>query len=100
MTKDILIGTLFDDDLIMTLAELSRSCSVHADWIVELVDEGILEAEGDNVARWRFSGTSLFRVRRVLRLQRDLGVNLSGAALALSLQDEIDYLHRRLRQLS
>jgi chaperone modulatory protein CbpM len=34
------------------------------------------------------------RVRTVVRLQRDLGVNLPGAALALELLDRIDELQR------
>jgi chaperone modulatory protein CbpM len=36
------------------------------------------------------------RVRTVVRLQRDLGVNLPGAALALELLERIEELQRRL----
>ncbi|HIG44046.1 MAG: chaperone modulator CbpM [bacterium] len=94
MVKEILIGVILADELTMTLAELSRLCSVDADWIIQLVDEGILEADGSNTIYWRFSCLSLFRARRVQRLQRDLGINLSGVALVLTLQDEIERLRR------
>ena len=45
------------------------------------------------------------KLRRALstadgRLQRDLGVNLAGAALALELMDELDGLRAQLRLLS
>jgi chaperone modulatory protein CbpM len=91
-----LIGMLLDEGDELTLGELSRACRVHAEWIIELVDEGVIEPHGNELASWRFSQPCLRRVRTVLRLQRDLGVNLAGAALALDLLEEIDSLRRRL----
>ena len=69
---------------------------VHAEWIVELVDEGILEPRGRDVLHWRFSGSSLQRARTVRHLQQDLRINIAGAALALDLMDEIEELHSHL----
>jgi len=37
------------------------------------------------------------RARRALRLQRDLEIDLTGAALAVELLDEIESLRTRLR---
>jgi chaperone modulatory protein CbpM len=99
MRKDILTGLLLDEDCTLSLGELSRACMVHAEWIIELVDEGILEPIGGDTAHWRFSGPNLQRARTVMRLQRDLGVNLAGAALVLDLMDEIDRLRAHLRAL-
>jgi chaperone modulatory protein CbpM len=39
------------------------------------------------------------RARRALRLQRDLDLNLAGAALALDLLDEVEILRERVRVL-
>ena len=44
--------------------------------------------------------TSVVRVQKAQRLQRDLGVNLPGTALALELLDRIDALEARLRAAS
>jgi chaperone modulatory protein CbpM len=100
MTKqDILTGLLLDDEVSLSLGELCRVCTVHAEWVIELVDEGILEPNGLDTAHWRFSGPSLLRVLRVRRLQQDLGINLAGAALVLDLLDEIESLRARLRVL-
>jgi chaperone modulatory protein CbpM len=41
-----------------------------------------------------FSHDDIRRIRMVLQLQNDLGLNLSGAALAIELLDEIDRLHK------
>lgn len=90
-------GQLLDDENCLTLAELSRACHVHAEWILELVDEGIIDPVGSDISQWRFSGSSLQRARVARHLQIDLGVNLAGAALVLDMMDEMASLRRRLK---
>ena len=97
--NDALIGILLDEDNALTVEELSSACHVHVEWVIELVDEGILEPSGNEVAHWRFAGASLRRARTVRRLQQDLRINLAGAALALELMDEIDDLRAHMRVL-
>lgn len=99
MSKDILTGLLLDEACSLTLSDLSHACAVHAEWVVELVDEGILEPTGCDATRWRFSGPSLHRARTVRRLQQDLGINIAGAALVLDMLDEIEELRARVRLL-
>jgi chaperone modulatory protein CbpM len=92
-------GPLLDEHSTLTLAELSRGCAMHAEWVMELVDEGILDPSGKGPADWQFSGDSLPRARLVARLQQDLGVNLPGAALAMDLLERIEKLQARLQTL-
>ncbi len=87
---------LIDDSVRVTLAELCRACNVEVAFVEELVAEGILEPSGARGAHWSFPGTSVKRTRLSLRLRRDLGVNLAGAALALQLLEQIDVLHARM----
>lgn len=94
----ILTGRRLGDENILKLAEISRACAVDAEQIIALVDEGILEPSGRRPAQWRFSGNCLRRARIALRLQRDLGINLPGVALALEMMDEINRLQRLLNQ--
>ncbi|MFZ2403818.1 MAG: chaperone modulator CbpM [Methylobacter sp.] len=89
-------GTVIEDDS-LTLEQLCHACDVHADWIVSLVEESIIEPQGDHMHVWRFSGACLVRVRSALRLHRDLGVNLAGIALALDLIEELETLRARLK---
>jgi chaperone modulatory protein CbpM len=74
----------------LTLADLSHACAVNATWIVQLVEAGILVPAGREPHRWRFSGQHLRRAGVAYRLQRDLGINLAGIALALQLLDELE----------
>ena len=92
MKTEWLTGIVLDEQAELTLSDLCRACCQHAEWIVQLVDEGILEPSGRNPAQWRFSGTSLQKAHIAMRLQRDLEINLAGVALALDLMDEIESL--------
>jgi chaperone modulatory protein CbpM len=89
-------GIILEEQTQLTLAELSRGCAVHAECIIELVEEGVLIPVGREPRHWRFSGVQLRRANVALRLQRDLGINLAGVALALELLDEVNALRARV----
>jgi chaperone modulatory protein CbpM len=88
---------LIDEQTIFTLSELCRSCAVEAEFVEAMVEQGILEPVGRRGRHWCFPSNSLRRTRITLHLQRDLGVNLAGAALALDLLERIEELDARLR---
>ena len=92
----VLRGTVLDDESGLTLDELCRMCRQRAEVIITMVEEGILDPEeGEDPATWRFPGSSVTHIRIVVRLQRDLGVNLSGAAVALELLERLARLRGR-----
>lgn len=93
-------ATVLEELAGLSLSDLSRACAVHAEMIVELVNEGVIAPDGREPHRWRFTGVHLHRATVALRLQRDLGLNLAGAALALELLDEVDALRAQLRVMS
>jgi len=97
MSKRILTGTLLDDQLHLSLIDISEACASRTEWVIELVEEGILEPLGEQRDQWRFPGESLSRANTARRLQRDLGLNLAGVALVLDLLEEIETLRARLR---
>lgn len=94
-----LSGVVLEELNELTLTELSHACAVQADCIVELVEEGLIVPRGREPHRWRFSGVQMRRATLALRLQRDLGVNLAGAALAVQLLEEVEALRTRLRAM-
>lgn len=83
----------------LSLDELCHACSAEQAQLVALVDEGVVTPSGAEPAGWRFTGVHLRRARVAVRLERDLGVNPAGAALALQLMDELDDLRARLRAI-
>ena len=94
---ELLRGDLLDENVEMTLAQLCQACELSEAQIIELVEQGIVDPLGPEPAEWRFVSVSLRRVRITRNLQRDLGVNAPGAALALEMLEEIEELRARLR---
>ncbi len=100
MTSDkILHGQLVEEETVITLEELCRSCTVKTEEIIIMVEEGILDPQGEQLrpaqaTEWHFHISSVKRVKTVVHLQRDLGLNLPGAALALELLDRIAELKK------
>ena len=98
MTTKTLTGLLLDEQAELSLHDLCHACSTSTEWVIELVDEGVLEPIGHEQAQWRFSGPSLLRARAAMRMQHDLEINLAGIALALDLIEEIEAMRERLRR--
>lgn len=92
-------GQVLDEETVVTLVQLCRSCDVRGEHVEAMVEQGILEPSGRRGPHWCFPSSSLRRTRVTLHLQRDLGVNLAGAALALDLLERIDELKARLRAI-
>jgi chaperone modulatory protein CbpM len=97
MSSKTVTGIVLDDQIELTLQEVCLACSSRTEWIVEYVEEGILQPIPAEPGEWRFPASSLVRARTAVRLQRDLGLNPAGVALALELLDEIEELKRRIR---
>lgn len=91
----VITGSVIEENS-LSLAELCRACGTHADWIINLVEEAIIEPQGEDLTCWRFSGESIVRVRSALRLQRDLGLNLAGIGLVLELRRELEALRHQV----
>jgi chaperone modulatory protein CbpM len=77
---------------VLSLSEVTTSFGVSTETVIEIVNEGIVSVQQDENNKWLFDNEAIRRIATVLRLHRDLGVNLAGAGLALELLKEIDRL--------
>lgn len=99
MVKELLIisGTVLDETMRLTLFELCEFAKVSPERVIEMVEEGVLEPQGASVYNWVFDTRALKRLQIAIRLQQDLGVNLSGSALVLDLLEEMETLRQQVR---
>lgn len=88
---------IMDGDTRFTLREVCELSGADERIVVAMVREGLVESVVGEGPELRVDGRDLQRIRLAVRLQRDLGVNLPGAALALDLLEELQELRRRLR---
>ena len=103
MADAILSGVLLDE-VQLSIDELARACAVERTWIVQHVQEGLLEcvtfevmshsSTGEN--EWRFASRQLVRARKLVSFERDFDANPEVAALLVDLLEEIAELRRRL----
>lgn len=94
-----IVATILDERVELSLEDMCRACDRHAEWIIELVEVGILDPVGSEKEQWQFPGPSLKKAHAAMRLERDLELNLPGIALALDLIEEIEELRVRLYRL-
>ena len=97
--QDFLRGQLIEAETLIMVDDLCRHCTVRVEEVISYVQEGILDPQDDAVVpekaeTWQFHISSIKRVRTAVHLQRDLGINLAGAALALELLDRISELEK------
>ena len=87
-----------DEDASLTLEELCSVCALERDWLVVRVREGLIPAAGGTDAEWRFTTTTLARVRRMHEIERTYEAAPELAALVADLLEEMDELRARLRR--
>ncbi len=91
---------LLDEHDWINAAEVCQLCRIDLTAVVEFADLGLVSPRGGYAPeQWEFPATALARLRTASRLMRDLGLNVSGAALAVELLEEQHHLERRLRRL-
>ncbi len=79
--------------------ELARACGADINWVVQLVEVGIVRGEcvGEQAIQWHFYSDDLQCALEARRLERDFGVELEAAALILDLQHEVRRLKAALQ---
>jgi chaperone modulatory protein CbpM len=83
----------------LAVTEICRLCRIDAAMVQELRELGAVVPRGRLPEEWELPASALPRLRVMGRLMRDLGVNASGAALAVELLEVQRELERRIRRL-
>lgn len=76
----------------LSAEELARAAGISAATLARLVSLGLVEPVPGERGRTAptFSASTASRLRRMLRLHRDLGVNLTGAAIIVDLVERLE----------
>jgi chaperone modulatory protein CbpM len=82
----------------LTIEQLCSVCALERDWLVVRVQEGLIPATGTTVTEWRFTTTTLARVRRMHEIERTYDAAPELAALVADMLEEMDALRARLRR--
>jgi hypothetical protein len=78
----------------VTRAELAAAVGIRPTMLTRLVELGLVEPVAPGGAE--FPAASVRRLRRMLRLRAELGVNLTGAAIIVDLLERLEQLEAEL----
>ncbi len=94
--RDIVIIADYSSREPLGLEELIELSQSSPDFIQELIEFGILAPAPTPVTKREFDVDELQRIKTVQRLQRDLEINMAGAALVLDLLDQLDEMQVKI----
>lgn len=81
------------------IREICTIAGTEEQFIVELIEHGIIEPNGKQRSDWTFSWQQAQRCKSAQRLRNDLGINVEGIGLSLQLLEEVDSLRKQLAML-
>lgn len=83
----------------LTLEELAGRAGVHPELVEKFVSYGLLEPLAEAGGARLFAPSAVERLRAIVRLRRDLGVNLAGIAVILEMRERIEALREEIERL-
>lgn len=89
----------FDLDEPLTFDVVATTVGARRSLVVRLAREGLIETVDSGTDEPLLPRRAVFRLRRMQRLRRDLGVNFAGAAIILDLVGRIEELNRELAEM-
>ena len=93
--SDVIVG----ETLELTITEFRDKYDVEENLFIEMLEYGLFEPRKIETETIYLDLLALHRIQTAIRLQRDLGINLPGAALALDLMDQLEELRKELEIL-
>ncbi len=90
--KEIMITVNYAKDTPITLEELGEIFNLPSEFINELIAYEIIHPQRSAASGLLFDLQEISRLKRALRLQRDLELNLTGVAIVLDLLEEVQEL--------
>jgi chaperone modulatory protein CbpM len=99
MAASSFTATMLSSSHPLPARELAHACGAEIEWVVQLVEVGIVEVRtpAERPEDWCFHSADLQCALAARRLERDFGVGLDAAALILDLEHEVRRLKAVLR---
>jgi len=87
------------EHVFLSLEDLASAAGLHPGLVKQFVDYGLLEPSAGAGPRSLFPVSSVERLRRIMRLRCNLGVNLAGIAIILEMRERLVGLQEDLARL-
>jgi len=89
----------FNLDELLTFEVVAETVGARISLVSRLAHQGLIETVETETGELLLPRRAILRLRRMQRLHRDLGVNLTGAAIILDLVMRMQQLNRELAEM-
>ena len=97
MSKDIfLTGVLIKETTTFSFREVCHKYNISQELLTDMIEQGLFPNQPTEPDQIALDQKALHRIEVAFRLHKDLGVNLSGVALALELLEEMEKMRNEL----
>ena len=86
-----------NSNIVYTTYAICSSHEISNEILSDMVSWGIATPSGTTLKKWLFSQDDYDRIGCASRFNKDLDINIPGAAMALELLDELDKIRRELK---
>lgn len=86
------------DEPVYLISVVARILEIHPQTLRQYEKEGLIEPGRTQGKMRLYSERDIDKIRTILRLTRDLGVNLAGVDIILRLKDRLDAMDEQLRE--
>lgn len=76
----------------LDMRTLCQEANIRADWVIEIVEHGIVQPSGRTPEDWLFDDRAPVTLKRAVKLHQELELEWEGVALALELLEEVQHL--------
>ena len=87
------------EEPVYLISVVAKVLSIHPQTLRQYEREGLLELSRTEGKMRLYSEKDMDRIKMILRLTRDLGVNLAGVDIILQLKDQIEQSEAAIRQM-
>lgn len=87
------------DEPVYLISVVAKILAIHPQTLRQYEREGLIEPGRTDGKMRLYSQRDIDRIKTILRLTRDLGVNLAGVDIILRLKDRLDEQDREIEEL-
>lgn len=94
------IDAILLEEAMFNLEQLTKSCQVTREWVIEHVQGGLLHNDDFihvDPESWIFDSRTFMRVKRIIAIERDFECNAELASLVADMIEEIEHLRAHLK---
>ena len=87
------------DEPVYLISVVAKALNIHPQTLRQYEREGLITPSRTNGKMRLYSQRDIDRINMILRLTRDLGVNLAGVDIILQFKDKIDEMEKEIEEL-